>query len=66
MKERNQISFKFPIIFLLDLIFAPELQSSSSNFRGCFSHRTPKPVNSIDGQTSFLEPCKSGIREDCQ
>ena len=65
MKERNQISFNFPIMFLLDLTFAPALQSSASNFRGFFSHRTPKPVNIINGQTSYLELCKSGIGEHC-
>jgi hypothetical protein len=47
------------------LTFAPALQSTSFNFRGCFSHRTPKPVNIINGQTSYLEPCKSGIGEHC-
>jgi len=65
MKDRNQISFNFPIMFLLDLTFAPALQSTSSNFRGCFSHRTPKPVNIINGQTSYLESSKSGIGEHC-
>ena len=62
MKDRNQISFNFPIMFLLDLIFAPALQSSASNFCGCFSHRTPKPVNNINGHTSYLESCKSATR----
>ena len=61
--ERPQSDlFNFPIMFLLDLIIAPALQSSSSNFPGCFSHRTPKPVNSINGHTSYLESCKSATR----